>query len=178
MINLFRFLPRLRGRPGLAVMVAAALAFPTLAAAQGEVTETHGDWLIRCFPEAPEATPRCALTQYVVAEDRDGVGLQVLVWKGMPEGPALQVLAPLDIALRQGLRVRIDEEEIGLMNFDRCAPEGCLAQVLLDDRVLGLLRTGGAILFIFYLYDDPDAGIGVPISLAGFSAGFDALAAE
>jgi invasion protein IalB len=158
-------------RPALLAAAAVCLA-ASAANAQPFTGDQHGDWLVQCVePAGP-----CAITQHVVAGNREGIDLEVLAWRVGEDGPMLQVRVPLGTWLRAGIEVRVDGEAIGRMNFERCALDGCYAEVLLDDRLLGLMRTGDTTLFVFRLYDDPDAGIGVPISLTGFAPGFDALA--
>lgn len=146
------------------------------------VTGAYGDWLTRCFEAAAE--PRCALTQYVVAEDRPGASLNVAVWRGLPEGDALQVIAPLGVALRLGVTMWVDPDalgaaadavRVGTIEFESCGADGCLAQVLLDAATLALLRNGSTAVFVFTMSAVPDEAVGIPISLAGFGAGFDAL---
>ncbi|MCW5716090.1 MAG: invasion associated locus B family protein [Bauldia sp.] len=174
--------------PGRIAATAGAflLAFCGGASAQptpGEVvTEAHGDWLTRCF--ATEVTPRCALTQYVVAEDRPGTELRVVVWRGIPEGQALQVITPLGVALRQGVSLWVDPDavggsaeaaRVGTIEYQTCGADGCVAQVVLDAATLALLRTGSTAVFVFYLNAAEDEAIGIPISLTGFGEGFDAI---
>jgi invasion protein IalB len=52
-------------------------------AAQGEppVRSTHGDWQVRCDTPAGAQGEQCVLMQFVTAEDRDNVGLTVIVLK-------------------------------------------------------------------------------------------------
>jgi invasion protein IalB len=51
--------------------------------AQGEppVRSTHGDWQVRCDTPAGAQNEQCVLMQFVTAEDRDNVGLTVIVLK-------------------------------------------------------------------------------------------------
>jgi invasion protein IalB len=62
---------------------------------------------------------------------------------------------------------------IGRAGFVRCLPNGCIAEVILDDTLIGKLRTGSTATFI--IFQTPEEGIGIPISLNGFGEGFDAL---
>ena len=156
-----------------AALVAALALGAGAASAQPDVVATFDEWQIRCLEPGP-----CALSQYVVAGDRDDIDLEILVWKAAGQEPMLQVRAPLESWLRAGIEVRVDAEAIGRMNFERCGFDGCFAEVLLDEHFLGLMRAGTTALFIFRLYNDPETGIGVPISLAGFTAGYEALAAR
>ncbi len=157
----------------LTIAASAALFACTVTAnAQPFNGDRHGDWLVQC----PVAAGPCAIWQHVVSGNREGVDLQVQAWRGGEDGPVLQVLVPLGVWLRAGVELRIDDEAIGRMNFDVCTADGCLAEVILEDRLLLLMRSGTTALMIFRLNDDRDAGIGVPISLTGFAPGFDALA--
>jgi invasion protein IalB len=85
----------------------------------------------------------------------------------------LRVLAPLGVLLPRGLGLRIDNTDMGTTGFIRCLPNGCVSEVLMDDTLIQQLRTGKQAMFI--IFQTPEEGIGVPISLAGFGEGFDAL---
>ena len=67
----------------------------------------------------------------------------------------------------------MDDADIGRAGFVRCLPNGCIAEVILEDALLAKLKAGGQATFI--IFQTPEEGIGIPISLKGFSAGFDAL---
>lgn len=144
------------------------------AVAQGEVRANHGEWQIRC--DSPPGAPgeQCALVQHVTAEDRENVGLSVyIMWTADKQARVLRVQAPLGLLLPGGLGLKVDGADIGHVFFERCMPIGCIAQVVMDDELLKTLKAGSEALFI--IYHSPEEGIGIPISLAGFSAGFEAL---
>lgn len=144
------------------------------ASAQGEVKAAHGDWQLRC--DTPPGAPgeQCALIQNVTAEDRENVGLSVIVLKTADkQARILRVLAPLGVLLPSGLGLRVDDADIGRAGFVRCLPNGCIAEVILEDTLLSKLKSGSQATFI--IFQTPEEGIGIPISLSGFSAGFAAL---
>lgn len=85
----------------------------------------------------------------------------------------MRVLAPLGVLLPSGLGLKIDQNEMGRAGFVRCLPDGCLAEVILDDDLIGKLRNGKTATFV--IFQTPEEGIGIPISLTGFGPGFDAL---
>ncbi|WP_244299182.1 invasion associated locus B family protein [Roseibium aquae] len=150
----------------------ASLGSPALA--QGEVKATHGDWQLRCDTPPGASGEQCALIQNVTAEDRENVGLSVIVLKTADQqARILRVLAPLGVLLPSGLGLRVDDVDIGRAGFVRCLPNGCIAEVILEDELLGKLRAGAQATFI--IFQTPEEGIGIPISLNGFSAGFEAL---
>jgi len=62
---------------------------------------------------------------------------------------------------------------MGRAGFVRCLPNGCVAEVILEDQLLTSLRSGATATFI--IFQTPEEGIGIPISLDGFGAGYDTL---
>ncbi len=144
------------------------------AAAQGEIKSTHGDWQMRCDTPPGASSEQCALIQNVTAADRENVGLSVIVLKTADnQARILRVLAPLGVLLPSGLGLRVDDADIGRAGFVRCLPNGCIAEVILEDALIEQLRSGAQATFI--IFQTPEEGIGIPISLNGFSAGFAAL---
>jgi len=144
------------------------------AAQQGTVRSTHGSWSVICDTPGGAAAEQCALMQNVVAEDRPEVGLSVVVLRTADNrAEILRVLAPLGVLLPNGLGLNVDGKDIGRAYFVRCFQDGCYAEVILEQPLLDTLRTGTAATFI--VFQTPEEGIGIPVDLSGFSAGFDAL---
>ena len=142
--------------------------------AQNEVKSKHGDWELRCDTPAGAQNQQCVIMQFVTAQDRENVGLSVVVMKTADkQARILRVLAPLGVLLPRGLGLRIDNTDMGTTGFIRCLPNGCVSEVLMDDTLIQQLRSGKQAMFI--IFQTPEEGIGVPISLAGFGEGFDAL---
>jgi invasion protein IalB len=155
-----------------AMLVCAGL--PETAAAQGVVKSIYGDWQIRCDTPPGAQSEQCALIQSVTAEDRPSVGLTVIVLKTADQKSRLmRVLAPLGVLLPSGLGLKINQADIGRAGFVRCLPNGCVAEVIMDDNLIKQLRTGQTATFI--IFQTPEEGIGIPMSLKGFGDGFDKL---
>jgi invasion protein IalB len=143
---------------------------------QGEVPvrSTHGDWQVRCDTPAGAQSEQCVLMQFVTAEDRENVGLTVIVLKTADkQSRIMRVLAPLGVLLPSGLGLRIDDNDMGRAGFVRCLPNGCVAEVILEDQLLSQLQNGATATFI--IFQTPEEGIGIPISLDGFGPGYAAL---
>jgi invasion protein IalB len=152
----------------------SAFAASGAAEAQGMVKNTFGDWQMRCETPAGATAEQCALVQNVVAEDRPSVTLVIIVLKTADgKSRLLRVVAPLGILLPSGLGLKIDQTDIGRAGFVRCLATGCVAEVVMDDNLLTQLRGGQAATFI--VFQTPEEGIGIPVSLNGFAAGLDAL---
>jgi len=162
-------------RLALVMLVAAlALAASDQALAQGAVKSVHKDWQIRCDTPPGAKTEQCALIQSVTAEDRANVGLTVIVLKTADaKSRLMRVVAPLGVLLPSGLGLKIDQADIGRAGFVRCLPNGCIAEVVMDDELIKKLRTGKTATFI--IFQTPEEGIGFPMSLAGFGEGYDKL---
>ncbi|MBN8965709.1 MAG: invasion associated locus B family protein [Rhizobiales bacterium] len=142
--------------------------------AQGTVRSIHNDWQIRCDTPPGAQGEQCALLQSVTAEDRPNVGLTVIILKTADKKTRLmRVIAPPGVLLPSGLGLKIDNTEVGRAGFVRCVPNGCVAEVIMDDNLINKLRTGQSATFI--IFQTPEEGIGFPISLKGFGEGFDKL---
>ena len=138
--------------PLAAIVASLCLAGP--AAAQGAVRSQHGDWQMTCDLVPGAAEEQCALIQNVTAEDQPNVALSVIV-------------------LKTGLGLNIDGEDLGRVAFVRCLPNGCVAEVVMDDALMTQLSEGESAIFI--VFRTPEEGIGIPVSLNGFDEGFAAL---
>ena len=157
-----------------ATFLIALLELAGEASAQGAVKSVHNDWQIRCDTPPGAKTEQCALIQSVTAEDRPNIGLTVIVLKTADKKTRLmRVIAPPGVLLPSGLGLKIDNAEIGRAGFVRCVPNGCVAEVIMDDTLVGKLRVGQSATFI--IFQTPEEGIGFPISLKGFGEGFDKL---
>jgi invasion protein IalB len=158
----------------LCLATALFLGLTAAASAQGAVRSVHGDWQIRCDTPPGAQGEQCALIQSVVAEDRSNAGLTVIVLKTADQKSKLmRVVAPLGVLLPSGLGLKLDNVDVGRAGFVRCLPNGCVAEVVMDDKLLGQLRTAKTATFI--IFETPEEGIGFPLSLNGIGEGYDKL---
>lgn len=157
-----------------ALFLAMFVFLPGPAHAQGAVRSVHGDWQIRCDTPPGAQAEQCALIQSVVAEDRSNAGLTVIVLKTADQKSRLmRVVAPLGVLLPSGLGLKLDNQDVGRAGFVRCLPNGCVAEVVMDDKLLGQLRSAKTATFI--IFETPEEGIGFPLSLNGLGEGYDKL---
>ena len=168
----------------LAVMLGFGLASPALAqsdpadaapAATGPgsvVRETHGAWQVSCrtppWREGRKMRARAERHGRGQAECRT----DVVFYKAIGEDKKLlRVVVPLGVLLPTGLGLKIDNQDVGNAPFLKCGKRGCVAEVVLQNEVIDKLKKGTNAMFI--IFDTPEAGIGIPVSLQGFG---DALA--
>ena len=85
----------------------------------------------------------------------------------------MRVLAPLGVLLPAQLGLQVDQTDLGRADFFRCLPNGCIAEVVIDEQIVEKLRAGTTATFV--LFQTPEEGIGIPMSLKGFADGFAKL---
>ncbi len=144
------------------------------AGAQGAIKDKHGDWETRCETPPGASYEQCALVLSVVDQERPNVTLVVIVLNTADRKARLmRVIAPLGVLLPSGVGLRIDDEDLGHLNFLQCLANGCIAQLAIDDKLLDKLKTGKtATLGIF---QTPEQGVGVLAPLAGFKEAYEQL---
>lgn len=145
--------------------------------ADGEVKGQYGDWQYVCKPPPPGAKNEvCALVQSVTAEDRNNVGLTIYFQQFSNGVRVLRVFAPVGVLLPPGIGLKVDGTDIGHAPFLRCHTFACYAQVTVEEKLIEQFKTGKTAIFI--IFQTEEAGIGIPISLAGFDEGLSALSAQ
>lgn len=162
----------------LTLLLAAGTADPAQAAgpqlSSGEIKATHGSWQVRCGRPPGAQKEKCALVQSVKAEDRQNVSLMVIFMRSYDgKTRILRVFAPLGVLLPTGLGLKIDNVDVGHAPFMKCGPVGCMAEVVVNKELYAKLKTGKNAVFI--IFQTPEFGIGIPISLAGFADGLPEL---
>ena len=156
-------------------LAAVAAAFPAAAPqAQAAVMGKFGDWELRCETPAGASAEQCALIQSLAAEDKADVSLVVIVLKTSDgKSRMLRVIAPLGVLLPMGLGLHVDQANIGNAGFVKCLPTGCVAEVMMDEKLIEQFKSGKTATFV--IHQTPDEGIGLPLNLAGFKEGFAKL---
>lgn len=149
--------------------------------ADADADQRHGDWQERCTPEPPPgASPpppgkdvACFLIQTVSDLDTRRPLLKITIGFFGPERRVAAVIAiPLGVQLMRGLEVSVDGKTIDTVPFQVCEPSGCQAVLPMDPPVVDAFKAG----------NQAEARVevrgrehGLPISLKGFTAGFNAI---
>lgn len=134
------------------------------------------DWTVGCEQLPGMDRERCFIYQTVVNQDNDEPVLQMAIgYLPLDDGqeqPAGLLTLPLGVALPPGIGLRVDEGEPSRLQYERCVPTGCIAGFPLTDQLIGQFKRG---LQAEIRVHDGVRPISLPISLKGFTAGFDAL---
>jgi len=170
-----------RTRPAMRLLRAAIVGFFALdlALASGDAaTAATGDaasaWETRCETPPGAASEQCAVVQSVVDDQRPNVTLVIIALKTADhKSRLLRVIAPLGALLPTGLDLKLDADDVGRMGFVRCLPNGCVAETLIDDKLMQKLESAQTMTLV--LFQTPEEGIGVPAPMAGFKDAFEKL---
>ncbi len=166
--------PILRFLSGLALLAGVYFAAGAAADAQGAIKDKHGDWETRCETPPGAAYEQCAIVLSVVDQERPNLTLVVIVLNTADRKARLmRIIAPLGVLLPPGVSLRIDDQDMGRLNFLQCLANGCIAQVAMEDKLIDKLKTGKtATLGIF---QTPEQGVGVLAPLVGFKEAYEQL---
>lgn len=148
-----------------------------MAAAQEVVVDTNGDWEVVCS-EADRNV--CAIRQIgkgsdgndvlaVTIRSLDGVTAE----NGQRVPAAIDIVTPLGVALRAGVRVTIDSGEPRAAPYEVCVPSGCLVRSPMSDEFVSAMKRGSTATVT--VVSTQQGEVKVPISLRGFTASYDAL---
>lgn len=160
-------------RPILAALAFLAAAAP--ATAEVQVGQRFGDWTANC--ENNGAEKLCHIGQNVIDNGSGKSALQVAVARPPEaEKPQILILAPLRVLLMEGLSVQIDDSQVTKLPYTQCLPRGCQTVVALEAETVERLKAGTQ-MKVGYTLSNGQQRV-VPVSLNGFTAGFEALGAR
>lgn len=132
------------------------------------------DWKVGCDKLPGIDEKRCYIFQTLVDEE-DKPMLQVAVGY-LPENsrPAVMFTVPLGFLLPPGMGLKIDENKVIQFPYERCLEIGCIAGLPLQDDLLNQFKKGNQAKVIIH-NGRKAVPFPKPISLQGFTKGFNAL---
>lgn len=140
--------------------------------------ETHQDWTTRCI-KAEQGKDPCELYQLLKDSEGNSVAEMTLIPLRNGEVAAgATLIAPLETDLIQGLGFAVGTAEPRGYPFNFCAPVGCVSRMGFTAAELDALKRGAnATVTLLPFGGDRENPVRLTLSLAGFTAAFDALAA-
>ena len=156
----------------LAILVGLVFFYACTALAQQE-GQRFQDWTLGCEKPEGGGAERCYIYQTVVENKNDQPVLQMAVGY-LPNNntPAAILTVPLGVALPPGMGITVDNGEMVKFQFERCVPKGCVAGLPLDNKMINKFKRGAKALIVVH---DGRKPISLPISLKGFTKGFNSL---
>ena len=155
-------------------MLCAAVLGAGASHAAAEHGQVFKDWTTRCETAPGSKVARCYIFQTIVLKESGKRLVHVAAGYLAADGqPAAVITLPLGISLPPGVTISIDGGEPKKVIVERCDTSGCVGAVALDDDLIASMKAGrqGRISF----HDGTRRRIAVPVSLMGFTAGFNAL---
>lgn len=161
-----------------ALVALTALAIVFAPGARGiDDAQQFSDWTARCNSGEAQTQQSCVLEQIVFSQDGERPMLRAAAGflqesEGKPV-PAVLITVPLMVALQEGLAVSVDKKGAFVAPYHHCNPEGCVAGLPLDEKVLTAFRKGSdATIRLIAVNGDV---MDLNLSLRGFTAGYNAL---
>lgn len=142
------------------------------------VKTTHGDWGLRCVRTEAEVDP-CEMNQLL----RDGNGNSVAEVTVIPlsNGEVVAgatLIAPLETDLMRGVSLAIDSAQARTYPFGLCTQMGCVSRIGFSASDLAQWKRGNqANVTLMPFGGDPNNPVRLSLSLSGFTAAFDEVAA-
>lgn len=146
---------------------------------QPYVAEEHGAWQLRCVTTQQEQDP-CQL--YQLLSDQNGASVAEITVFPLPEGSqavaGATIITPLETLLTEQLLLQVDGGQGKQYPFTFCTQAGCFARIGLVADDLSAFRAGSEARIRIVPAAAPDQQVVLTISLSGFTAGYNALAAR
>ena len=169
-------------RPYTVVLATAWLLLLPVASSPAQETTTteesqprmFRDWRLEC--QKPEGADKeiCQISQSIVYKEDNRPVLHMAVgYTANDNSPAAIINLPLGISLPPGVSLAVDKGEPKRLPIEHCLPAGCRAYLVLDEELLAALKRGLEAQVTFR--DLTRRPVTVPVSLKGFTAGFNAL---
>jgi invasion protein IalB len=144
------------------------------AEAKPEHGQTFKNWTARCELAAGASVERCFIFQNLVLKESGRRLVHVAVGYLAANGqPAAVVTLPLGISLPPGAAISVDGGDPVDIVIERCDSNGCIGALALDAGLIAALKRGREARISFH--DGARRRVAVPVSLLGFTAGFEAL---
>lgn len=150
---------------------------------QTYVRSTHTDWELRCV-KAEDGNDPCQL--YQLLRDAQGTAVAEINLFNLPEGQeavaGANVVTPLETLLTAQLRLTVDGREPRRYPYSFCAQYaatqyGCFARLGFTGAEIDQFKRGSSATVTIVPVAAPRDEVELTMSLAGFTAGWDALVA-
>jgi len=147
---------------------AAAQQAVTLPGGASAVTETHGDWTVRCQVRQPEGRIGCLVQQEQV-DNQSRQRLLAVEMAPSTDGASGTLVLPFGLDLDKGVSLSIDDgQPLSGLRFRTCLPQGCMVPLSFGSDMVAALASGT----VLKVAATADGGAATPfnVSLAGLAS--------
>lgn len=142
------------------------------------VAATFEKWEQRCIREE-DGSESCQL--YQLLKDEQGNNVAEFSLFNLPAGQqaaaGATIIVPLETLLTANLSLKVDSAPAKVYPFTWCSNVGCVARIGFTQAEVDALKKGSAATLTIVPVVAPDQKVNLALSLAGFTAGYDAVAA-
>lgn len=146
---------------------------------QQYLREVFGDWALRCL-KVEEGEDPCQM--YQLMNDGEGNSVAEIAIVALPSsGQAVAgatIVVPLETLLTEQITLRVDGGQARRFPFNFCNVGGCVTRLGLTAEDVALFRRGAEATLTLVPAAAPDQTVTVTMSLAGFTAGYEAVSAQ
>lgn len=138
--------------------------------------DRHGDWDLACIKTEAEEDP-CSLLQ-ILADSSGNPIAEFSLFRLAEGGQAVAgatIIVPLETLLPAQLTISVDGAPGKRYQYSFCSPIGCVAQIGLTDADIQAFKKGNEAKLTLRPAPAPDQTVELPLSLKGFTAGFDVV---
>ncbi|UTO27761.1 invasion associated locus B family protein [Bartonella harrusi] len=136
--------------------------------------QTYGAWTKVC--SLPLGTPniQCEVVQNVHTQSRHDITLRVTFYK-LPknQGALMRVFVPIRVELPPGVGLKIDDKNMGRVEYRRCLGDSCVAEAVLKEDTLQLFLKGK--MATYFIFTTPEQAVGGTFDLQGLHEAYVAL---
>ncbi|WP_299081521.1 invasion associated locus B family protein [uncultured Ruegeria sp.] len=148
----------------------------TLNAAFAQTKETTStqfqSWTVNCAQEAGQK--QCAMSQSLNLQNQSGLLLRMELQRGEEDGASGIIIVPFGLDIAKGVSLSIDGGPRWNLPMRTCQNFGCVIPVTMGSAIVQEMKESSTIQISLYTLDGGKT-LEVPVSLAGFTAAFDAL---
>ena len=157
-----------------------AMGEPVSSIGQPYISETFGDWALRCIVPAEGEAERCNLYQLLINDA--GVSVAEFNLFTLPEGArafaGANVVVPLETQLTEELTLAVDGENARRYPFSFCNRAGCVARIGFTAPDIDALKAGNEAIIRIVPSRTPAQEVILRVSLSGFTAAFESAQAQ
>ena len=143
----------------------------TIKSAHAIQNQSFEAWSLLCGKQG-----NCSLSQLVSLDpkgDKVLAGINVN-YSVSSDFPVLMVRLPPAANLKAGLGIKVDDNKAIQLPLSQCNASACQSVIKIDKQLLSELQSGKVALFAISVGEDKRQ-LTLPVSLAGFNKGFQAL---
>ena len=142
---------------------------------QSYIKETHGDWSVRCFPNET-GEDLCQMYQLLTESEGNPVA-EFTLYKLSNAGnvaAGATVAVPLGTLLTEEMKLSVDDGKAKSYAYSFCTMGGCFSRIGLTGPEVEAMKLGAEATIEIIPAQAPDQTVRIGVSLAGFTAAYDA----